>query len=325
MRGFNKAGLGRRSLLAVVVAAGVSLAQPGGAQWTVFDPSNFSQNIVTAANSITNLTNQITMIENQIQQLAQGAANLVPYQAIDALEEIQSDFAQLNALVDQVEAISYNVQQMQQQFTALYPTDLSQAAALGQNYDRVQLSRAQYNTSMASYQDSLRMQSNILNALPSQAAQLAKLGTASQSANGQLGATQTGNQILQMIAQQLMQMQQLHASQYRADTLQRSQEQQSRERARQNYQTVVGSGAPVYTPSNVNIQWGNNVPGSNYTPWNNSPTPAATKPVDPWTVTPNSVQGAAFTQNPSTPPTQNTTPVPSTGNPWTPLTQQGQN
>src|SRR3546814_12546414 len=44
-------------------------SQPVHAQWTVFDPSNYSQNILTAARTLQQVNNQISMLQNQAQNL----------------------------------------------------------------------------------------------------------------------------------------------------------------------------------------------------------------------------------------------------------------
>ena len=51
-------------------AAALSLtlaAAPAHAQWTVFDPSNFSQNVLTAARTLQQINNQITSLQNEAQ------------------------------------------------------------------------------------------------------------------------------------------------------------------------------------------------------------------------------------------------------------------
>jgi P-type conjugative transfer protein TrbJ len=45
---------------------------------TVFDPSNYSQNILTAARTLQQINNQITMLQNQAQSLINQAKNPPP-------------------------------------------------------------------------------------------------------------------------------------------------------------------------------------------------------------------------------------------------------
>src|SRR3546814_11791157 len=53
-------------------------SQPVHAQWTVFDPSNYSPNILTAARTLQQVNNQIRMLQNQAQNLTHQARNLAP-------------------------------------------------------------------------------------------------------------------------------------------------------------------------------------------------------------------------------------------------------
>ena len=56
-------------------------APPAFAQWIVFDPNNFSQNVLTAARELQQITNQITSLQNEAQMLINQARNLasLPY------------------------------------------------------------------------------------------------------------------------------------------------------------------------------------------------------------------------------------------------------
>jgi P-type conjugative transfer protein TrbJ len=61
--------LRRRALAGVAFVSLAMAGVPAHAQWTVFDPSNFSQNILTAARSLQQINNQITSLQNQAQML----------------------------------------------------------------------------------------------------------------------------------------------------------------------------------------------------------------------------------------------------------------
>src|SRR3954453_24192979 len=63
--------------LTTVLAAGV----PARAQMTVFDPSNYSQNVLTAARALQQINNQIQSLQNEAMSLINEARNLasLPY------------------------------------------------------------------------------------------------------------------------------------------------------------------------------------------------------------------------------------------------------
>lgn len=66
--------------LAAANAVAISLAiaaPPASAQWIVYDPTNFSQNVLTAARELQQITNQITMLNNQA-TIVQRQLNIQP-------------------------------------------------------------------------------------------------------------------------------------------------------------------------------------------------------------------------------------------------------
>ena len=60
------------AFLAAPMALAPMLATTAHAQWVVFDPSNYAQNVLTAARSLQQITNQITSLQNQAQMLARS-------------------------------------------------------------------------------------------------------------------------------------------------------------------------------------------------------------------------------------------------------------
>ncbi|MEA2669187.1 MAG: type secretion system protein TrbJ, partial [Chloroflexota bacterium] len=59
----------RHTMLAVVLAVVVGAGTPVRAQMTVFDPSNYSQNVLTAARALQQVNNQIQSLQNQATSL----------------------------------------------------------------------------------------------------------------------------------------------------------------------------------------------------------------------------------------------------------------
>ena len=56
----------RAGLIAGVAALSIaSRSVPAHAQWIVFDPTNFAQNVLTAARELQQVNNEIQMLENQ--------------------------------------------------------------------------------------------------------------------------------------------------------------------------------------------------------------------------------------------------------------------
>ena len=80
----------RAAAFAGVAALSLGLASaPAHAQWTVFDPSNYAQNVLTAARSLQQVNNQITSLQNEAQGLINQARNLanLPFSSLQALQQ----------------------------------------------------------------------------------------------------------------------------------------------------------------------------------------------------------------------------------------------
>src|SRR3546814_17275442 len=75
---------------------------PAHAQLTVFDPSNCSQNILTAARTLTQINNQIQSLQNQARSLLNQAKNLTTI-----------DFPELPALTQTLQKVDRMLGQSQ--------------------------------------------------------------------------------------------------------------------------------------------------------------------------------------------------------------------
>ena len=76
----------RAALAAGVAALTLATASaPARAQWIVFDPTNYAQNVLTAARELQQVNNEIQGLENQATMLINQARNLasLPYSSLD--------------------------------------------------------------------------------------------------------------------------------------------------------------------------------------------------------------------------------------------------
>src|SRR5882762_5877073 len=113
------------ALAAAAVIAGVAL--PSSAQMTVFDPSNYSQNVLTAARALQQVNNQITSLQNEAQMLINQARNLasLPY---SSLQELQQSVQRTQQLLSEAQGVAFDVQQIDQAFSTTYaPASASQS------------------------------------------------------------------------------------------------------------------------------------------------------------------------------------------------------
>ena len=98
--------IARKTLRAGLLAAALSLplsmsplmAPPASAQWIVFDPTNFSQNVLTAARELQQINNQIQILTNQAQSLINQAKNLASL-PMSTLSQLQSTIARTQSLL----------------------------------------------------------------------------------------------------------------------------------------------------------------------------------------------------------------------------------
>jgi P-type conjugative transfer protein TrbJ len=144
--------------------------------------------------------------------------------------------------MNEARSLSYSIQQTERSFQALYPKTYA-------NWSSSQIASAtqqQWQNSRAAFVDALLMQSKIVETIEKDAGLLDQLVGQSQSAPGSLSATQAGNQIMALTAKQVMQMQQLMATQFRAEMLERARQLAVEQEGVELHKRFVGSGS-AYT------------------------------------------------------------------------------
>ena len=221
----------------------VTTATPARAQLTVFDPSNYSQNILTAARTLQQINNQIQMLQNQAQSLINQAKNLTTV-SFPELTQLQQTIQKIDQLMAQASNIQFRVTGLNQQYQALYPTSFN--AALTNNQHVVD-ARTRLATSMAAYQQTMTVQAQVVENIAADEATLSSLVARSQGAQGALQVQQTTNQLLALVAKQQFQIEHMMAAQYRADALTSATRTQAQSDAHSAAAKFLGSGN-AYTP-----------------------------------------------------------------------------
>jgi len=203
----------RKRALVVAVAATLLARSPADAQLTVFDPSNYAQNVLTAAHTLTQITNQITMLQNQAQMLVNGAKNLSNLN-FSSLSALTSDLNQIQSLLGQAQGLTFSVGLTSSRYGALYPP------AFGSTFTSntmVTGAQAQWSASAAALATAVQMQSQITNSITQDQVTLGTIDAKSGAAVGLLQAVQASNQLLALLIKQMMQAQALKIAQDRAD------------------------------------------------------------------------------------------------------------
>lgn len=228
----------RRLGLAIsIVAVSFLTVAPSGAQWIVFDPNNYVQNVLTAARELQQINNQITSLQNEAQMLINQAKNLasLPY---SSLQQLQSSIQRTQQLLSQAQRIAYDVQQIDRAFATSYgPATSSQS-------DSALIAGAQsrWQNSVAAFQDALRVQAGVVGNLDTNRVQTSALVSSSQGASGALQATQAGNQILALQAAQLADLTATVAAQGRAQSLESARRAAAQDQAREQLRRFLTSG-----------------------------------------------------------------------------------
>lgn len=206
--------------LSVIRATAAALAfgimpAPAYSQAIVYDPSNYAQNVLQAARALEQINHQVTGLQNQTQMLLNQARNLtsLPH---SSLQTIQQSLARTQQLLNQAQRLAYDVNEIDRTFQRLYPQSYSSSTSSQQLLGDA---KERWQTSHAAFQDSLRVQAGVVQALDATRSETETLVSASQSAVGALQAAQAGNQLTALQIKQLADLTALVAAQARAENL----------------------------------------------------------------------------------------------------------
>ena len=236
----------RAGLIAGVTAlslAGASL--PAHAQWIVFDPTNYAQNVLTAARELQQVNNEIQSLENQATSLINQARNLasLPY---SSLASLQQQITQTQQLLAQAQRIGYSVSTIDQAFSQTYPQAYSSATSSQQLLTDA---KTRWQNALTGFQDAMRVQAGVVGNLDTTRSQINALVASSQSATGALQAAQSGNQLAALQTTQLSDLTAIMASIARAQSLDAARRLETQAQAQAQTQAFLNYGAGYQTGS----------------------------------------------------------------------------
>ena len=237
--------------LAVPVALSPMLASPAHAQFgfgrIVYDPSNYAQNVLTAARTLEQINNQITSLQNEAQMLINQARNLasLPY---SSLQQLQQNVQRTQQLLGQAQNIAFEVGQIDQAFQQQYG-NVSLSATDAQ---LVADARGRWENTVGGLQDAMRVQAGAVGNIDSNRAEMAALAGQSQGATGALQATQAGNQLLALQSQQLSDLIAVISANGRADALTEAERATAAEQGRIQRERFLTPGTG-YQPGNAQM------------------------------------------------------------------------
>lgn len=222
----------RRKLLASVVA--ITLMSTSATALTVFDPTNYSQNLLTAARSLEQINHQITSLANEAQMLINQAKNLTSLPT-SLVGQIDENFSEMRNLLGEAQSLAYSVESIDQEFAATY-TDF---AADKTGAELVTVARERWQTSVASLEHALKAGAVAVSNIDDTRAQTTALVDASQAAVGMLQVTQAGNQLVAVHTRQMADLTAMLAAQGRAEALEKARQAAAQEQARAQFRRFL--------------------------------------------------------------------------------------
>ena len=237
MKPVLRAGVAGLALLAFGAVPAFAQFSFGG---IVFDPTNYAQNVMTAARELQQVNNEIQSLENQATSLVNQARNLasMPYSSLTTLEQ---SINQTEQLLVNAQRIAYSVASIDQAFTQNYPTSYAAGTSGAQLMSDAQ---TRWQNSLTAFQDAMHVQAGAVQNLDTTKSQIDALVNNSQSATGALQATQAGNQLVALQTKQLADLTGVMAAIARAQSLEgaRSVENQAQAQAQTNNFLNYGAG-----------------------------------------------------------------------------------
>jgi P-type conjugative transfer protein TrbJ len=224
----------------------LALAPPSHAI-TVFDPTNYAQNVLQAARALSQINNQIRSLTNEAQSLLNDARNLtnLPY---SSLAPLLRSLDETRTLLGNARRLAYSVADIDAAFRGRY----AEASATDPEALLVANARERWRTSLASLEDALKVQAGVVGNLATNRAELDALVSRSQGATGALQAAQSGNQLLALQAQQMADLTATMAAIGRAQALTQAQQTADQDAARERLRRFLVPGRG-YTPTPIEM------------------------------------------------------------------------
>ena len=236
-------------MLATPIVLSPMFAMPAHAQFggIVYDPSNYAQNVLTAARSLQQITNQITSLQNEAQMLLNEAKNLasLPH---SSLQQLQQSVQRTQQLLQEAQGIALNVQQIDRAFQTTY----GNASMSASDQALVAGARERWQNTVGGLQDAMRVQAGVVGNIDTNRSEMSALVGQSQGATGALQATQAGNQLLALQAQQLADLTAVVAANGRAQSLSEAERAAAAEQGREQRRRFLTPGTG-YQPGNARM------------------------------------------------------------------------
>jgi P-type conjugative transfer protein TrbJ len=217
---------------------------PALAQVNVFDPANYSQNLLTAARSLEQITNQVRQIQNQVLMLQRMDQNLARLGSTIS-PDLQRTLGDIQAQLRSGEGIALRLQATRSGYDQLFPRRVSNSLSTD---DVLLNAQIRWSEEYAAFRRAALLQGQIADSIDTDTRILGNAMARSRNAAGALEATQAGNELAGLSVKQALALEGLLAAQHRAQTLTRARDLATEDEARQRFKSFVGTGS-AYTAS----------------------------------------------------------------------------
>jgi type IV secretion system protein TrbJ len=230
-------------------AAALAIATPAFAI-PVFDVSNYSQNVLTAARTLQQIDNQIRQLQNQATSLLNQARNLTALPT-SVMGELQRTLSATQQLITRAQGLAFDVTNADQAFRRAYP---AQYAATVSRDQLATDARERWSNALEALRTATQVQAQVATSLDTDSGTLADLVSKSQGSVGALQAAQATNQLIAFQAQQTMQAEKLLLANGRAEAMTNAQAVAAHAQALETRRRFMGaSGTASYTPAPVSM------------------------------------------------------------------------
>ena len=141
------------------LAAGIlTSGAPAHAQISVFDPSNYSQNVLTAARTLQQINQQVQQLQNEARMLLNMDKHLARID-FPQLEALRQKLGEIDRLMGQAQGVDFRVDQLDDKLRQLYPREFDVALKRDQ---RVQAARARLDASTDAFRKTMTVQAQVV-------------------------------------------------------------------------------------------------------------------------------------------------------------------
>jgi type IV secretion system protein TrbJ len=204
----------------------------------VFDPLNYNESVLSAVRSLQQINIQVMSLTKQAQILINSTRNITSSPE-NIAAQLRKDVDEITQLMSQANGLTFRVSRTAEQFQSAYPMEYSD----GTSADRLeQDGKTRRNNTYDAFNQALVVQSQAIEALNGDSANLAAVMTRSSGAIGALQAQQANNELLGLQVKQSMQTQAVVTTQARASALRDAERQASIAEAVERFRQFIGNG-----------------------------------------------------------------------------------